>query len=41
MPNFVGAFIASGGASAGLLAIYNDAGTADVLLDITGYFYPV
>jgi hypothetical protein len=41
VPNFVGVFIASGGASPGTLSIYNDAGQADLLLDITGYFYRV
>jgi len=41
VPNFVGVFIASGGGAAGQVAIYNDAGTTDILLDIAGYFYPV
>ena len=33
--------IASGGGAGGMVAIYNDAGTTDILLDIAGYFYPV
>ena len=41
VPNFVGVFIASGGASPGTLSIYNDAGKADLILDVTGYFYRV
>ena len=41
VPNFVGVFMPSGGPTAGQVAIYNDAGAADLLLDVTGYFYPV
>jgi hypothetical protein len=40
VPNLVGTFVAAGGASANQLSVYNDSGTTDVLLDITGYFYP-
>jgi hypothetical protein len=39
VPNFVGTFVAAGGANAAQLAIYNDAGSADVLIDVSGYFY--
>ena len=41
VPNFVGVFIAAGGVTANQLAFYNDAGEADLLLDVSGYFYPV
>ena len=41
VPNFVGSFVASNGPSAGALSVYNDAGSADVIFDVTGYFYPV
>jgi hypothetical protein len=41
VPNFVGVFIASGGASPGSIAIYNDAGVTDVIIDVTGYFYRI
>jgi hypothetical protein len=41
VPNFVGVSVAPSGGTAGQLSIYNDAGSADVLLDVTGYFYPV
>ena len=41
VPNFVGMWIASTGGTPGQLSIYNDAGFADVLIDVTGYFYPV
>ena len=41
VPNFVGVAVLSGGGTAGQLAIYNDAGSVDVLVDVTGYFYPV
>ena len=41
VPNFVGVFIAPGGSLPGQISLYNDAGFADILLDVTGYFYPV
>jgi hypothetical protein len=41
VPNFVGVAMLSTGGTAGQLAIYNDAGSVDVLVDVTGYFYPV
>ncbi len=40
VPNFVGVAVLSAGGTAGQLAIYNDGGAADVLVDVTGYFYP-
>ena len=39
VPNFVGVSIASTGGTPGQLSVYNDAGFADVLIDVTGYFY--
>jgi hypothetical protein len=41
VPNFVGVAVLPSGGTGGQLAIYNDAGAADVLVDVTGYFYPV
>jgi hypothetical protein len=41
VPNFVGVGLAAGGGAPGQLALYNDAGSTDVLIDVTGYFYPV
>ena len=41
VPNFVGVALPFFGATTGQLAIYNDAGSTDVLLDVSGYFYPV
>ena len=41
VPNFVGVAVLPVGGTAGQLAIYNDAGFVDVLVDVTGYFYPV
>ncbi len=41
MPNLVGVFIASSGASPGQINVFNNAGKTDVLLDVSGYFYRV
>lgn len=41
VPNLVGVFIASSGASPGQINVFNNAGKTDVLLDVSGYFYRV
>ena len=41
VPNFVGVALPFAGPTAGQLSLYNDAGSAEVLLDVSGYFYPV